>query len=313
MFKQPRRTALYCLAASLLILAGPARAENTPDAEAHDTAESTHSAAQEISRLPWVYGPGIVRVTGGSTITLPKGYEMLSPPYGKKFLALVGNLVDETDSMSYIVQPEAQDKSWFMEFRYIDSGYVKDTDNIDAKELLDSMRESSIEQNKARIAAHLQSITLLGWQQEPHYDQEIHRLEWAYKFRDADNSLITNLNTRVLTRGGYYRVMLVGDVDTFKTDREEFNEVLKGLQPGEGSRYSDYKAGDKRAEYGLMGLIGGGAAAVAIKTGLVGAAIAFGMKLMTAIGAKGVLVAIFGFFALVWTRFKKLFSRKSED
>ncbi|GBR07833.1 DUF2167 domain-containing protein [Asaia siamensis] len=287
----------------------PALADTPPD----KTEATPNSLGQQIASLPWTHGPAAVHVNGGSVFDVPAGYEMLTPPFGKKFLALVGNLVDESDSMSYIMQPEAQDKSWFMELRYSPSGYVRDTDKIDAKELLESMRQTSIETNKARREAHLSGLTLLGWQLEPHYDQQLHRLEWAYKFRDDDGSLITNLNTRILTRGGFYRVMLVSDVETFLSDRTDFNTALQGLQPTTGNRYSDYKAGDKIAEYGLMGLIGGGAAAVAIKTGLAGAALAFIAKIFGALGAKGLFAAIFGFFAVLWTSVKNLFARKKQD
>jgi uncharacterized membrane-anchored protein len=48
----------------------------------------------------------------------------------------------------------------------------------------------------------------------------------------------------------------------------EFEGLLGGLTFVPGQKYSEFRAGDKIAEYGLTALIAGGAAAVALKSGL---------------------------------------------
>ncbi|WP_025841854.1 DUF2167 domain-containing protein [Asaia platycodi] len=265
-----------------------------------------------INSLPWIHGPATIRTEGSSGLKIPTGYEGLSPPNGKKFLALLGNLVSTSDNEGYIFQPEAKDKDWFLDFHYVNSGHVSDTDTIDAAELFGSMAAHSAEENKERKAAHLPQLFLAGWQAPPHYDQQTHHLEWAYQFRTDDGSLITNLNTRVLTRTGYYRVLMVGNVDSYGADRDEFNNALTSLQPTSGNCYSDFKSGDKLAEYGLMGLIGGGTAAVAVKTGLVGVVITFIVKFGSALFSSKAIVAVIGFFALLWRRLKGMFSRKND-
>jgi len=194
----------------------------------------------------------------------------------------------------------------------VNSGHVSDTDTIDAAELLGPMAAHSVEENKERKAAHLPQLFLAGWQTPAHYDQQTYRLEWAYQFTTDDGSLITNLNTRVLTRTGYYRVLMVGSVDSYGADRDEFNNALTSLQPTSGNCYSDFKSGDKLADYGLMGLIGGGAAAVAVKTGLVGVVITFIVKFGSALFSSKAIVAVIGFFALLWRRLKGMFSRKND-
>jgi uncharacterized membrane-anchored protein len=45
--------------------------------------------------------------------------------------------------------------------------------------------------------------------------------------------------------------------------------VLKATSFNEGKKYEDFKEGDKLAEYGIMGLILGGSAIIAKKTGLI--------------------------------------------
>ena len=48
----------------------------------------------------------------------------------------------------------------------------------------------------------------------------------------------------------------------------DLNGVLTGYRFKQGETYADYRPGDKVAEYGLAGLIVGGAVAAAVKTGL---------------------------------------------
>ncbi|WP_336945244.1 DUF2167 domain-containing protein [Asaia sp. HN010] len=306
MIVRPRFKSLSCLIALATLSPGASRA-------ADDQTQTPHqSTGQMIASLPWIHGPATIGVDGSSELKIPAGYEVLSPPSGRKFLALIGNLVSEKDNQDYILQPESNDKDWFMDFHYVNSGHIGDTDTIDAAELLTSMTEQSAAENKERKAAHLPQLFPAGWQTPPRYDQQTHRLEWAYRFKTDDGSLITNLNTRLLTRTGYYRVLMVGDVDTYRADRDEFNIALTYLQPTLGNRYSDFKTGDKLAEYGLMGLIGGGAAAVAVKTGLIGVVIAFLVKIGSALLSSKAIVAVIGFFALLWTRLKSVFSRKKD-
>jgi uncharacterized membrane-anchored protein len=73
-----------------------------------------------------------------------------------------------------------------------------------------------------------------------------------------------------------------------------------------GERYAEYRSGDKLAKYGLAALITGGAAAVAVKTGLFASLILFFKK-----AAKLVILAVLA--VVVWL--KKLITggRKTQD
>lgn len=64
-------------------------------------------------------------------------------------------------------------------------------------------------------------------------------------------------------------------------------------------KYSEYKPGDKLAEYGLGALVVGGAAAAAAKSGL-----------LKGLG-KFLWVAVFGVAAGAWTFIKRIFAGKS--
>jgi uncharacterized membrane-anchored protein len=73
-----------------------------------------------------------------------------------------------------------------------------------------------------------------------------------------------------------------------------------------GSRYADYQPGtDKKAEYGIAGLVAAGAgAAAAKKLGLLAVILAFGKKF---------LVLILAGLAAIGMKFRRFFGGKSEE
>ena len=98
-------------------------------------------------------------------------------------------------------------------------------------------------------------------------------------------------------------VTLVVDPASYDETLSKFEDVMNGFSYNQGHSYSEFRPGDKKAEYGLTALIVGGAAAVAAKTGLfkwLGASIVAFWKLIV------VGIAAIGAF------FKKLFSGKKE-
>ena len=61
---------------------------------------------------------------------------------------------------------------------------------------------------------------------------------------------------------------LVGSEEQVLGGMDAYKEILSGHQFVPGQRYAEFRSGDKVAKYGLTALITGGAAAVALKTGL---------------------------------------------
>ena len=112
-------------------------------------------------------------------------------------------------------------------------------------------------------------MEVIGWQTPPHYDAATHRLEWAVSGKDLKtNSAVVNFNTRVLGRGGVTSAVLIARPDDLTAATNDFKSTLAGFEYAPGQRYAEYKPGDKVAKYGLAALITGGAAAIAVKTGL---------------------------------------------
>jgi uncharacterized membrane-anchored protein len=63
-------------------------------------------------------------------------------------------------------------------------------------------------------------------------------------------------------------VDLVMSPEQAETALTEFNDVLTNFEFKPGSKYSDFVRGDKVAEYGLAGLVVGGAGVALVKSGL---------------------------------------------
>lgn len=260
------------------------------------------SPAEQISELRWVHGPANVLMQGNATFRVPVGYEMLEPPDAGTFIRLQGNPSNKYENQEYILQSESATSRWFSILRYVDSGHIPDDNSIDAPKILEDMKEFSTQDNEQRRQSRLTTMDLTGWELQPTYDLQSHRLEWAFRFQNSDNTQTTNLDTRILSRTGYFNVIVVSEPSQFLQDMQDFNSVIRNVNFEDGYRYNDYKTGDKLATYGLMGLIAGGTVAVAAKTGLLA-----GLgKMAAVIFGKGLVIAIFGFFIAGFAFLKKM-------
>lgn len=113
---------------------------------------------------------------------------------------------------------------------------------------------------------------------EPFYNEATHNLTWSMLAEDGNKEKLINYNVRLLTRQGYISAILVSDPAHLDADKKFLNEnILPKLTVKSGERYEDFNAStDKISEYGLTGLILGGAGlAVAKKVGLLALLIAF--------------------------------------
>jgi uncharacterized membrane-anchored protein len=136
-------------------------------------------------------------------------------------------------------------------------------------------------------------MQVIGWQTPPHYDSESHHLEWAIRGRNQRTmDEVVNFNTRILGRGGVMSVVLISSPQTLSASVMNLKQTLGGFDYQTGQRYAEYKPGDKVAKYGLAALITGGAAAVAVKSGLwkvIAGALVAGWKFIAA-----AVIALFG-------------------
>ena len=89
-----------------------------------------------------------------------------------------------------------------------------------------------------------------------------------------------------------------------KALNDKFENLLTGYSFLPGNKYAEFRAGDKIAEYGLATLVAGGAAAVALKTGLLA-------KLWKLIVAA--LAALAALLKRIWNYFKRLAAGKASE
>jgi len=220
------------------------------------------SVGAQIRNLGWKVGPSEGKIAGRATIVIPANYRFLGAADTSKFLTLQRNL-PTTDS--YTFAPD--DLDWFAIFDFEDTGYIKDDEKIDADAVLASLKEGTASRNEERKRRGFPVLTLDGWFVPPHYDTSTKRLEWATKL-SSEGGVSVNYRIRLLGRAGVMSALLVSDPDSLEDDIRVFKAALNDFSFDPGQRYSEYRTGDKIAEYGLTGLIIGGAAAAAAKTGL---------------------------------------------
>lgn len=254
---------------------------------------------RQIESIGWKHGP----TTGDlkhATINVPTGAMFADGAGARKYLELNHNPTNG-DELGMVA---AEDLTWFVIFDYSDIGYVKDDekDEIDADAILKSLREGTEAGNKVRKQRGWDTITIVGWASSPRYEPTTHNLEWATKLRnDKSNGESINHDIRMLGRGGVMNAGLVVGPENYAQTLPNTRKLLEGFSFKEGQRYAEFKPGDKVAEIGLIGLMTGGAVAVAAKTGI----LAKLGKGVFKIGA--LIVASLGALA------SKIFGRKKEN
>ena len=207
-------------------------------------------------------GPKQITIAGNSTLSLPEGYWYLDPANTAKYEELNHNL---SDGKEVLIAPKSF--QWNAYFIFENEGYVKDSDKIDADAILKSLTDSTEAANEERRRRGWADLHVVGWTIPPAYNSTSKRLEWATRLR-SQNHENTNFFTKVLARKGFTTVVLVSSPENLQAAVADLNGLLTDYHFNAGDSYADWRPGDKVAEYGLTGLIVGGAVAAAVKTGL---------------------------------------------
>ena len=285
--------ALYyaCLATLSLLAFSPVIAQQKP-APVQQPSPPDNPWLQ-IQKLDWKFGPTQGGIAGVATITVPTGSAFLGSTGTRRFLELQGNL--GTDA-GYTFAPS--DVSWFSVFSFDPAGYVSDDEKIDPDALLEILKKTNIEGNEERKRRGLRTLVLEDWYITPHYDVQTKRLEWGTKLREPSGGVTVNYSIRLLGRAGVMSAVLVSDPTSLDKDVRSFKGALAGFDFDQGQKYSEFRNGDKVAEYGLTALIVGGAAAVAVKSGA--------FKALGKFAVYGVL----GGIAAAWAAIRGIFSRR---
>jgi uncharacterized membrane-anchored protein len=227
-------------------------------------------AQGQAPKLDWIPGPKTVDLGRVAQLDLPAGYVFLDAGDTRKLQDAMGNVPDG-DEVG-LVAPLSEEENWFVIFDYRAVGYVKDDEKntIDAKAILDGIREGTEEANKVRERKGIPGVHVVGWQQPPRYDERTHNLTWGILGRDDEGGKVVNFNVRLLGRNGYISATLVEDSARIAAARPHLDTLLDAFTFKAGNTYAEFRPGDRVAEYGLAALVAGGAG-VAAKTGLLAA------------------------------------------
>jgi uncharacterized membrane-anchored protein len=292
---------------SLAAASSAPRASAAPSAVGSVAPAPSAEAPPSDDELHFRDGPTRITLGHDITLALPDAHRFLGPDEAKKVLVKMGNL--HNDGVIGLVVPKADDEDWFAVFDWRDDGHIDDGENIDAPELLKSMSEATEESNPERQQAGFPPIHLDGWQVPPAYDRGAHQLSWALIVRD-DKGKSVNLNTRILGRTGYVAIDLVTDPKQLEHYRPAAGELLRATTFDAGHRYQDFVKGtDRMAEYGLIGLITGGAGLGVLKLVKLGLLAKFWKLIVVGLLAMKkaailVIAAIAAFFKRIYARLR---------
>ena len=189
-------------------------------------------------------------------------------------------------------------------FDYADEGYIKDDEKIDADALLKQLQASDGPASEERKRQGLCPLHTDGWfvpalrraDQAPGMGHLLHE--------EGSTEPVVSYTVRVLGRRGYEAAVLVSRPQSLSKDVQGFKQILAQFDFVPGERYSEFRSGDRVAEYGIAALVASGAAAVATKTGF--------WKVLLGFLAAGWKVVVAGVVAL-GAGIGKLFSRKRES
>ena len=250
------RWMLAACAAALLLAGGATAAAQEPEGD------------RLANRPGWTTGPHTGALGSQASIEVPEGFYFLDAAATRALLQATEN-VPSGRELGAIVRKVDREHSWFALFMFSDEGYVDDSDKdaIDADALMASMKKGTEQDNAERQKRGWTPFNLEGWQTRPFYDPATHNLTWAIRGSSPGDTPTINHSVRLLGRRGVMSVQLVAGQDDIAATTGDFNDVLKGFSYQPGERYAEFRKGDKMAGYGLAALIGGGAAAAAVKTG----------------------------------------------
>jgi uncharacterized membrane-anchored protein len=288
----------------------PAADEAAPDEKPADEKPKLSPEQQRqvdlYNSIQWQSGPVSSALGTIATLQVPENFRLTTGPGAAAFLELTQNMPNP--KLLGIMTP-SDSVDWFLTFTYDDSGHVADDDRekLDAAAILDSYRQGDEASNAERKRRGWSQLHVTGWLQPPSYDAITKNLTWAIK-ADSEGNEVANYDLRLLSRQGVMRVGLVADPDQIPLLVPTVKHLVTGCEFTPGNKYGEFRAGDKMAEYGLIGLITGGAAIAAAKTGLLAK-----LGVMFAKFAKPIIVGAITVGAAIWKFIGRLFGAKSES
>jgi uncharacterized membrane-anchored protein len=274
-----------------------------PAPQAEDPRAAEASAALRAGEQAGTRGPADIALLDQAVLRLPADALFIPKLEAARIMRSLGNVVHDASFVGLIVGTKPGDE-WAVVTSYFKDGYIKDDDAKDwnADELLQHLKDGTVEANKERVARGFDELEVLGWVEKPAYDAATHRLVWSLLAKDkgepdsAEKGI--NYNTYALGRDGHFSLNLLTSSDRVDADKAAAHALLAALSYNPGKRYEDFDSStDRIAEYGLAALIGG---VVAKKLGLFALIGVFVAKFAKVIG-----IAALALGAGVWNFFRR--------
>lgn len=307
------RAALAVAGAAALAALTPmaAAATTAPSAAADQVAIEARRAAAERLMTSMKRQTGTVHIASANAdLNLGDAYYFVGPEDARTILVDVWrNPPGSATGVLGMVFPKGKsfvDDTWSAVITFEDTGYVSDKDakTIDYNEMLANMKAADEEQAPITRAEGYPAGILQRWAQAPTYDAQNHSLVWARDIKfDGSTEDTLNYDIRLLGRSGVLSMNILAGMSQLGEVHEAAKTFANVGSFRTGARYADYNPStDKKAEYGLAGLVAaGGAAAVAKKVGLFAVIAKFG---------KFILIGIVALFAAFRNAIGGLFGRK---
>jgi uncharacterized membrane-anchored protein len=297
---------LACLAAF-----SPIQAQQPAGTQAEPTPEQQAEQLKKLNEMVESFGwtrQGKGNIGGMAEIAIPQGYRFTDGKGASKMLEFYGN-PPSNSYLGMLATENFQEHSIIFEFD--DIGYVKDDEknDLDADELLSTMKEGQEAANEQRKKMGLGELEIMGWAVPPRFNDQTKNLEWAIILKSkSDGGTNINHNTRLLGRKGVMEVTLMCSPEELQGLLPGYQKILEGFSYIQGERYAEYQSGDKIAEYGLTALVAGGGAYALAKSGLLGK-----LGLIFAKLGKAAILLVVGVLVAIKKLFSKLFGfRQSE-
>ena len=308
-----KKVLTLCLFASLAFVAFPKDKTPKPStANKEAAAEAAKEAAAGAAlEKQFKFQQGKIDLKNGmASLNIPANFRFIDGAQSKKMLTEIwGNPPDQAEGVLGMLFPAdkslAAEDNWGVVIKYVDDGHVDDQDaaTIDYAAMMKEMKEGEKEENAERQKAGYEAAYIMGWAEQPHYDQAAKKLYWAkeIKFGDATDHIL-NYDIRVLGRRGVLSLNAVGNMGQLNDVAQNMQAVLGFVEFNAGHRYAEFnKSTDKLAAYGIGALVAGG---LATKAGLFKGLIALLLA-----GKKFLIIGVIAAGALL----KKLFSGKSSS
>lgn len=266
------------VACALSVGTAPAARAQTKDDSAEAPAKAAAPDGAEAPatgpRLPWQPGPKPLDLGHGIKLDLPEGFLFLAQPEAGKLMEQMGNF--NNGDMLGLIASKSESDQYLVTLDFEDAGHIKDDESLDSEELLESIREGEEAYNEERKKRGFSAIHAAGWDEQPHYDKQKHQLIWGLIVEASDGGSI-NYNTRILGRTGFVSLNLLTDKQHLAEYKPAGALLLSKTAFEPGKRYEDFDSStDKVAEYGLTGLVLGGAGLGLAKAAKIGLLAKFG-------------------------------------